>query len=79
MIYNNISGATYIGQSKNVFTRWAKHYNEAILNKPNNNSILHKAIRKYGIESFRFRIIEFCDESELNDKEQFYIALYEST
>lgn len=78
MIVNNVNGNMYIGQSKNVFTRWNKHYKEAMLNKQNDNSILHKAIRKYGIKCFWFKILELCREEELDEKEKFYISLYQT-
>lgn len=78
MIVNNINGNMYIGQSKNVFTRWNKHYKEAMLNRTNDNSILHKAIRKYGIKCFWFKILELCHEDELDEKEKFYISLYQT-
>lgn len=78
MIINNINGNMYIGQSKNVFTRWNKHYKDAMLNKPNDNSILHKAIRKYGIKCFYFKILELCEEKDLDLKEKFYISLYQT-
>lgn len=78
MITNNIGGKIYIGQSKNIFARWSEHIRESF-NEPYDNSILHKAIRKYDISCFQFKILELCDESELNEKERFYIKLYEAT
>lgn len=79
MITNKINNKIYIGQSKSVFTRWSKHYKEAMLDRPNDSSILHKAIRKYGIENFEFRVLELCDKDSLDDKEKYYISLYKST
>lgn len=78
MITNNINGKFYIGQSRNIFGRWSKHIREAF-EKPYDNSILHKAIRKYNISCFQFKILELCDESKLNEMERFYIDLYEAT
>lgn len=78
MIMNNIGGKIYIGQSKNIFARWSKHIRESYI-EPYDNSILHKAIRKNDISNFWFKILELCDEDELDDKEKFYINLYEST
>ena len=78
MIINNINEKIYIGQSKNIFARWSKHIRESF-NKPNDNSILHKAIRKYNISCFQFKILELCNEAELDEKERFYINLYEAT
>ena len=78
MITNNIGGKIYIGQSKNIFARWSKHLRESF-NKPLDNSILHKAMRKYDISCFQFKILELCDETELDEKEKFYIKLYDAT
>lgn len=78
LIMNNVGESLYVGQSKNVFSRWREHYKEAMANKENDNSILHKAIRKHGINSFWFKVIEICNEDELDEKERFYIQLYEA-
>lgn len=78
MITNNIGGKIYVGQSKNIFARWSKHIREAFT-EPFDNSILHKAIRKYDISCFQFKILELCSEDELDKKERFYIDLYEAT
>lgn len=78
MIYNNITNQTYIGQSKNIFARWNEHY-RASLKHNRDKSYLHNAMRKNNISCFWFKILEICDESELDEKEIFYIKLYEST
>lgn len=78
MITNNIGGKIYIGQSKNIFARWSQHLRESF-NKPLDNSILHKAMRKYDVSCFQFKILELCDETELDEKEKFYIKLYDAT
>lgn len=35
-------------------------------------------MKKYGINNFKYEIIEECSEDELNEKEQYYIKLYDS-
>jgi hypothetical protein len=42
------------------------------------NEYLQKSFNKYGIESFKFEILEECDQSQLIDKENFYINKYKS-
>lgn len=65
----------YIGQSKNIYDRWAKHKLE--LNRNNHdNDYLQNAWNKYGELCFTFYILEECDEIELDDKEIYYIELY---
>ena len=42
------------------------------------NYKLYKAMRKYGSENFIFELIEKCDNDLLDQKEQYYIELYDS-
>jgi hypothetical protein len=42
------------------------------------NEYLQKSFNKYGIEGFKFEILEECDQSQLIDKENFYINKYKS-
>ncbi len=78
-ITNNINQKCYIGCSKNIEHRWIAHKSESILEyNPQYNYSIHKAFRKYGIDNFSFEIVELCTESELFDKEQYYIQYYDS-
>lgn len=79
MIVNKLNNKKYIGQSRNIFKRWYEHYNEAIKDRDNDNSVLHAAIRVDGIENFEFHIIELCEVAELDEREKFYISLYETS
>lgn len=65
----------YIGQTKNVKSRKASHLNRARcgLNRP-----LYSAIRKYGEENFSFEIIEECDDSQIDEREIFWIHQFDS-
>lgn len=75
-IENKINGKVYIGQSQNVFKRWSVHGNR---NTANNCSMaIAKAITKYGVENFRFEILELCTKEELNVKEKHWISVYDS-
>ena len=76
-ITNNIDGKCYIGQSKDIEARWKKHisvYN----NKTAPNYKLYRAMKKYGLSSFRFEIIEECEPEELNSREIYWIQYYDS-
>lgn len=78
-ITNLINGKIYIGQSRNIKKRWQNH--KCAAHNPNNkgyNYPLYRAIRKYGIENFRFEIIESCFIEELNDREKYWISYYHS-
>lgn len=75
-IENKINGKVYIGQSQNIFKRWSVHGNK---NKANNcNMVISKAISKYGVENFRFEILELCIKEELNTKEKYWVSVYNS-
>lgn len=79
-ITNLINQKCYIGQSTNIQKRWTAHRSAA--HNPHNrahySSHLYRAMRKYGIENFRFEILEECSVSLLNQKEREYIQKYNS-
>jgi len=83
-ITNIINGKIYIGQSVDIERRWRQHkkigrnLSEDKYSR-DYDKVLYRAMRKYGVDSFEFSIIEECDESELYEREQYWIKFYEST
>ena len=76
-ITNLVNGKMYIGQSIDIYKRWKEHNNIAFRTTSKSyNYPLYKAIRKYGIDNFKFEIIEECSIEKLNDKEIYYIDKY---
>lgn len=71
-IENLMTGKVYIGQSIHIEVRWQEHC------RPSTNSIISRAIRKYGKENFSFEILEECSIEELDYKEEYYIHQYNS-
>lgn len=69
-ITNLINQKSYIGQSIHIERRWQEHC------RPSASSIIAKAIRKYSQENFSFEVLEECDINELNQKEAYYIAFF---
>lgn len=59
----------YIGMSKHVSNRWNEHMRSLKKNKHHCHS-LQKLYNKYGIESFKFEIIELNAVSKLGEREQ---------
>lgn len=79
-ITNQINGKVYVGKTQLSFPeeRWKQHLNEYKKDR-NSNRPLYKAMRKYGIENFSFRIIEQnITGQELCDKQKYYIKQYKS-
>ena len=73
-ITNLVNGKVYIGQSQNIKERWKDHRTDY----KRGEVILYRAMRKYGIDNFSFEVIEECSVDELNEKEIYYIAEYNS-
>jgi group I intron endonuclease len=67
------SGKCYVGQSKDIFSRWKSHSNLAVKKK----SLIQTAFAAHGIESFSFVVLEECDRELLNEREVFWIAHFD--
>lgn len=77
-ITNQITKECYIGQSNNVSKRFKEHAKCGLgIDTPFNNK-LYKAIEKYKLWNFTFELLEECPREQLNEKEKFYIELYQS-
>lgn len=72
LITNTITGRRYVGQSKNIKRRFMEHRtpNASLKHK---GSIFIEDIKKYGIDSFRFEVLEECAESQLLEREMAWI------
>lgn len=77
MIENILNNKKYIGQSINISQRWKRHIYE-LNNNTHHNIKLQNSWNKYGSDSFSFNILEECDPELLDEKEQFYISLYDT-
>lgn len=77
MIKNTINDKAYIGQAKDIFHRWSTHRVELNAERHANRH-LQGAWRKYGAEAFVFSVVEECTETDLNNREQYYIDLYDT-
>lgn len=77
-ITNSSNGKVYIGKSADIERRWKEHIRHSKDEFTKEKPPIHRAINKYGAEAFIFEVIEECKENELNEKEKFYIQLYDS-
>jgi group I intron endonuclease len=87
-IINKINGKMYIGQAScfigsnnnrwGTIGRWKSHVSEAIKNIDDHCVLLNNAIRKYGPENFDIKTVFKGNFSEINEKEVYYIQLFNS-
>lgn len=77
-ITNKINGHAYIGMSTNIERRFSDHKNKPFSSgrEDDQNKVLYKAIRKYGVKNFSFEIIEICPKEKLKEREIYWIKYY---
>ena len=74
-ITNQVNGKVYVGQTVHTIeSRWKEHQQAAKYRK----YPLYLAINKYGLDKFTVDQIEECDNSELNAREMYWVAYYDS-
>ena len=81
---NKINGQSYIGQTRDTIEERIKGHVKAAKNfsneepGPETNFPFHAVIRKYGIENFEIECLEECPDELLDEKEIYYIKLYDT-
>lgn len=73
-ITNKTNNKSYIGQTNDIQRRFIEHKTKGTSSR----IPLDIAIQKYGVDNFSFEIIEECTLEELNEKEQYWIAYYDT-
>lgn len=68
----------YIGQSVDVAQRWKDHCKCGLGIEASATNKLYNSMQKDGIYSFSFELMEECSREQLNEKEKFWIELYQS-
>ena len=74
-ITNLINNKQYIGQTYNLKYRWRTHRNSLKANR-HHNKHLQYAWNKYGEDSFKFDILEYCSVDLLDKREIYWIEFY---
>lgn len=70
-ITNKVNGKSYIGQTRYTLEfRWKQHIHKK------DNTYFHNAIHKYGKDNFSLEILEECEHKDLDSREIFYIAKF---
>lgn len=72
------SGISYIGQAKDIKERLVTHIKCSLGIDTPVTSQLYAFTREKGIDNFTFEVLEKCSINELNEKEKFYIDLYQT-
>jgi len=73
---NKINGHMYIGFAKDPKRRYNDHLSASFnINNKDYNLAIHRAIRKYGIDNFDFKILEdnLKDVETMKQREIFWI------
>lgn len=77
-ITNQINNKCYIGQSVDIGKRWKDHAKCGLgIDAPQGNK-LYKDMQEIGIWNFSWELLEICPREQLNEKEKYYINLYQS-
>lgn len=71
-ITNTINQMCYVGQAVNIADRWKQHIKRGIGAETPTKNKLYPAMLKDGVENFTFELIEECDRSLLNDREDYW-------
>lgn len=77
-ITNLISNQVYIGQSVDIASRFKQHIKCGLgIDAPASNK-LYKSMIEDGVWNFSFELLEECPKDKLNERESFWIDLYQT-
>lgn len=77
-ITNLVTKQSYIGQSVDIASRWKQHIKCGLGIDASHTNMLYNSMQKYGVWNFAFELIEQCSKEQLNEREKFYISLYQT-
>lgn len=77
-ITNLLTKQCYIGQSVNIQDRFKQHVKCGLGIDASATNKLYKAMQQEGVWNFSFELMEECSRTELNEKEKFWIQMYQS-
>ena len=77
-ITNLVTKQSYIGQSVDIASRWKQHIKCGLGIDASYTNMLYNSMQKYGVWNFAFELIEQCSKEQLNEREKFYISLYQT-
>lgn len=62
----------YVGQAANIADRWKQHVKRGVGAEDWTQNKLYPAMYALGVENFTFEVVEECDRSELNQREDYW-------
>ena len=68
----------YIGQAANLAERWRQHIKRGIGAEPATRNKLYPAMQEIGVENFTFEVIEECERSLLDEREDYWQDFYKA-
>ena len=71
-ITNLENNMCYVGQAANIADRWRQHIKRGIGAETPTRNKLYPAMLSFGVENFTFEIVEECDRTLLNDREDYW-------
>ncbi len=77
-ITNILSGDVYIGQSVNISERFKQHIKCGLGIDASSTNKLYNNMQWYGVWNFTFEVLQKCSRDKLNEKERFWIEMYQS-
>lgn len=71
-----VNNKSYIGSTIHPEKRYYNHIRES--KNKNTKSNFHKDLKKYGLELFTYEVIETCKDSDLSDREVYWMSFYDT-
>jgi group I intron endonuclease len=72
---NKENGKSYIGSSADLGARFRGYFSpkhlQSVLDR--GESLIYRALLKYGYSSFKLEILEYCEKDKLKSREQYYL------
>lgn len=73
-----VNGKIYVGKTKNPNTRWTQHISAA-KTKGKNYQLIHRALNKYGLNNFDYKVIQKLNSDQnASLAEKYWIQFYKT-
>ena len=77
-ITNLLTKEVYVGQSVDIASRWKQHIKCGLGIVASSTNKLYNNMQEHGVWNFSFEVLQKCSRDKLNQKERFWIELYQS-